>query len=107
MNIVPLSSLPPITPLFDINKVDGQNVQSQQATSGVPVFGSILKDAIANLEQTQAVSQQDSYDLALGKTDDLHTVQINAMKASAAVELAAGITSRALGAYKEIMQTQL
>ena len=105
MTIVPLTGLQPLESIFD---KQGAGMPCAQNMGGaVPIFSDILKDAIANVEQTQAVSQQDAYDLAMGKTDDLHTVQINALKASAAVEMAAGITSRALGAYKEIMQTQL
>lgn len=103
MYIVPLSHLPSITPLEQTQKT----TPAAAAGSSVPVFGDILKDAMQNMQETQAASKQDSYNLALGNTDDLHTIQINSMKASAAVELTAGLTSRAINAYKEILQTQL
>lgn len=86
---------------------DVQKPAVAPSSSTVPVFGDVLKDAMQTMQETQEVSKQDSYDLALGKTDDLHTVQINSMKASTAVELTAGLTSRALNAYKEILQTQI
>lgn len=102
MFIVPLEGLP------SMKSIDGAGkALATSDTNGVPVFGDILKSAISNVRETQEIAQQDSYDLAVGKTDDLHTIQINSLKASSAVELAAGITSRALTAYKEILQTQL
>ena len=68
MTIVPLTGLQPLESIFD---KQGAGMPSAQNMGGtVPIFSDILKDAIANVEQTQAVSQQDAYDLAMGKTDD-------------------------------------
>lgn len=99
--IVPISSL---TPLASIDKSGA--AQQQGKASGLP-FADVLSGAMQNLQQTQEVSQQDSYDLALGNVDDLHTMQINSIKASAAVELTAGVTSRVLTAYNQIISMQI
>ncbi|MDD3430070.1 MAG: flagellar hook-basal body complex protein FliE [Oscillospiraceae bacterium] len=100
MYIVPLSQLSSISPI-------NQTQTDTQVNAQPSGFSDILKEAMKNVEETQKVSAQDAYALALGETDDLHTVQINSMKATAAVELTAGVTSRVLSAYKEIMSLQI
>lgn len=100
MFIVPISELQPIISGTQNGKPSGQS------DLGAP-FDRILKNAIQNLDDLQKISDKDAADLALGSTDDLHTVQINTMKATAAIELTAGITSKVLSAYQQIINMQL
>lgn len=101
MFIVPISELQPIASISERGAVN----------NSVPAMGksfdSILKSAVKNLEEVQAVSDKDAIDLALGNSDDLHTIQINTMKATAAIELTTSVTSKVLSAYKEITNMQL
>lgn len=101
MVIVPITPLNSILSLSEVQK-EGQS----GAAVGLP-FADVLKNAIQTMEETQAISQQDSIDVALGRTDDLHTVQINSAKAEAAVSLATGLTSKALSVYNEIIRMQI
>lgn len=64
-------------------------------------------NAVENLKETQIQSQQDNYDLAMGNTDNLAAIMINSAKADAAVTMTVQLTSRAVNAYKEIMQMQI
>lgn len=100
MFIVPISELQPIIPSTEGTPAAGQ---SNTGTS----FGCVLKNAIQNLDDIQNASDKDAVDLALSRSDDLHSIQINTMKATAAVELTAGITSKVLSAYQEIINMQV
>jgi len=100
--IIPMAQLPSISSV-------GQNAQPQQAANNnlnIP-FADIFKETLANYQEAQQVSSEDAYNLAMGLTDDLHTVMINAEKATAALELTVQLTSKAVNAYKEIMQMQV
>lgn len=102
MFIIPISQMPSISPLQETH----QEVQGVQQGSSLP-FADIFQQAIETMQETQAVSEQDAYNLAMGKTDDLHTVMINSEKAATALELTVQLTSRALSAYNEIMRMQV
>lgn len=95
----------PITPM-KFGTFQGEeetSVQNAQSSS----FSDILKNAVKTLEETQAQSQQDNYNLAMGNTDNLAALMINSAKAEAAVTMTVQLTSRAVSAYKEIMQMQI
>lgn len=77
-----------------------------QTGNGIP-FADVLGDAINNARETQAVSNNDAYELAMGTSDNLAAVMINSAKAATAVEMAVQLTNRAVSAYKEIMQMQV
>lgn len=98
MFIVPISQMPPIG--------TSQKVTETPDGSGVP-FANILSDAIQNARETQAVSQQSGYDLAMGNMDDLHTMMINSSKAATAMEFTVELTGRAVNAYNEILRMQV
>lgn len=100
MFIIPISELQPITSATESGKLTGE------IGSGAS-FERVLKNAVQNLDNLQGAADKDAIDLALGRTDDLHSVQINAMKATAAIELTASITSKVLSAYEQIINMQL
>lgn len=101
MFIVPISELQPITPIAERTGL-GKAVSADS-----PSFDNVLKKAFDNLEEAQTVSEKNSIDLALGKSDDLHSIEIASMKATAAIELTTGVTSKVISAYKEIINMQL
>jgi len=102
MFIVPISQMPSIEP---IQKSAAQVTQPENG-AGMP-FKQIFEEAINNLRETQAQSNEDAYRLAMGQADDLHTVVINSEKAATALELTVQLTSRAVSAYNEIMRMQI
>ena len=99
MFIIPISQMPPIG--FSDSKVT-----NTPDSTGIP-FANILSDAIQNAKETQAISQQDAYNLAMGEMDDLHTMMINSSKATAAMEFTVELTGRAVSAYNEILRMQV
>lgn len=104
MYLVPLSALPSIQPLETANREDNPVPQQQEKQSS---FAGIMKEAIETLRQSQEVTAADSYNLAMGDVASLHDMMINSVMEATAVETAVQITSRAVSAYKEIMQMQI
>lgn len=70
-------------------------------------FGSMLGDAIGNLEQTQAVAAEQSQALATGETQDITSVVTAVQEASLSMQLAAQVRDKATEAYSEIFHTQV
>ena len=93
----------PITPLNITSEINPKPSITHTNTTG---FQDIFQDIITQAKETQAISDQDSLNLALGQTDDLHNVMINAEKAAIALELTVQVTSKAINAYNEIMRMQ-
>jgi len=105
MYLVPLSALPSIQPLETAGQENSGTAPQQEA--GKQSFASIMREAIDTLRQTQEAAAADSYDLAMGDVASLHTMMINSAMEATAVETAVQLTSRAVSAYKEIMQMQI
>lgn len=95
----------PIQPIetFEKMRAEQKNVSS---TAGIP-FASMLQESMDELRRNQAQADQDSIDLALGQGGDLHTMMINSAALDTAVKTTVQLTTRAVSAYKEIMQMQV
>ena len=102
MFIVPISQMPSIGSISTPNGATQQNIEGSGSS-----FGKIFEQAIQHVRETQEVSDQYAYDLAMGNTDDLHNISIASAKASAAMELTVQLTSRAVNAYNEIIRMQI
>jgi len=50
---------------------------------------------------------QDTYNLATGKTDDMHTIMINAAKADMALQTMVQLRNKIVEAYTEVMRINL
>lgn len=92
-----------------ISKTNGFFEGEEQKTNdpAYKQFGEIFKSAFETLEETQAQTQKDSYEMAMGNFDNLHQIMINSEKAATALELTTQVTSRAVSAYNEIMHMQI
>ncbi len=93
----------PITPLSINTEIKPSKSVNDTGAGG---FQDIFQDIITQAKETQAVANQDSLNLAMGQTDDLHNIMINAEKAAIALELTVQVTSKAISAYNEIMRMQ-
>lgn len=106
----------PLTPMAtQLDNISGtaKSIQTEDTTtpdslkSEVKSFAEYLKDSINNVKALEEASDKSAYDLALGKTDNLEQVMLLSAKASTAVEATVQITTRAVNAYKEIVQMQI
>ena len=102
MFIVPISSLPSIQ-----ERGQKDNQTTAEGNLGKPSFSNIMEEAMDALQKSQEAAAQDAYDLAMGDVSNLHSLMINSAMEATAVETAVQLTSRAVSAYKEIMQMQI
>jgi flagellar hook-basal body complex protein FliE len=70
-------------------------------------FGSMLTNAVGDLEKTQEAAAAQSTALATGQTQDLSSVITAVQEASLSMELASQVRSKAVEAYTEIFHTQI
>lgn len=106
MFIVPLSSISPLSAGNEITSAKG-GVADTQEGGVVESFGAALKNALQEVRELEEASNQASYDLAMGLTDDVERVMIAASKASTAIEMTVQLTTRAVNAYKDIISMQI
>lgn len=102
MYIVPLAGLEPLASI----QQQAQTVR-QPGAGGLVPFADLLDEARQNLAQSQAQVQADVHDLLTGQSSDLHQLTIDAAIQQSAVEMTVQLTSRAVSAYKEILQMQI
>lgn len=103
--ITPLSQLPSVSEIngkFDTNKA-GSNVSNDSQMS----FADTLRQKIQNVKDLEQTSLDSAYAVSMGKTEDVEGALIDSTRASVAIETAVQITTRAVNAYKEIMQMQI
>lgn len=90
--------LPPLTPLTS------SPVRAEGSTTPQVDFGTVLKNAMGDVNKTLIESEQMDSLLAQGKLSNVHDAVIAAEKASMAMELTVQVRNRILEAYQEIMR---
>jgi flagellar hook-basal body complex protein FliE len=92
-----------------INSLSSSSDKSTNASgesSGLG-FKEIFQDVVKNVEETEAVTKMDAYNLSIGNVDDLHTTIINAAKADVALQTMVQLRNKFLEAHSEIMRVSL
>lgn len=105
MFIVPIS---PMGKIENIKPIGGENTNGNVGAevNGMG-FKDILNQVVGNVESTEATVNQDAYNLATGKTDDMHTIMINAAKADMALQTMVQLRNKMVEAYTEVMRINL
>lgn len=70
-------------------------------------FGSMLTNAIGDLENTQNAAAVQSQELATGQTQDISSVITAVQEAQLSMEFASQVRNKAVEAYTEIFHTQI
>lgn len=96
-----------ITPITRLSEIKEQIKALETANEPSTSFADMYMGLIDNYKEAKAVSDADAVNLAIGNVDDLHTVTINAEKASFALNLTTTVTSKVLNAYNEIMKMNI
>lgn len=107
MFIVPLSGLSSAEAVSGISGVSQKNLPQNGADEAAGAFMDIFNDALEEVRATGEIAKQDSFNLAAGNIEDVAQVMLNSLQAATALETATQLTSRAVSAYKEIMQMQI
>lgn len=106
MFIVPMSS---IISGAGIGSVAGNaaNATAAAETGIAGDFKNILQDTINNVEETEAATKVDAYNLSIGNMDDMHTMMINTAKADVALQTMVQLRNKVLESYQTVMNTGL
>ncbi len=94
--IIPISGASPITPF--------QSAFTPQKTAAASPFRDMFTGAVSNLEELNAIKDQDAIALSLGNIDDIGAMQVNSQKADAALQLLIQMRNKVLESYQEIMR---
>ncbi|MGN0614408.1 MAG: flagellar hook-basal body complex protein FliE [Porcipelethomonas sp.] len=103
MFIVPITEMSAVSADF-IKPVESAAAENDNDTV---TFGDILKSKIQNVKDLEAQSLQSAYDIATGASSDIESAMLDSAKASAAIEMTVQLTTRAVNAYKEILNMQV
>ncbi len=99
----------PITPMATQPVTAG--VQSNNAVEnikeGTKSFAEYVMDSVKQVKELEAASDQSAYDISVGNRNDIENVLIESAKASTAVEATVQIVTRAVNAYKSIVEMQI
>ena len=83
------------------------NTAAATETGAAGDFQNILNDVINNVEETEAVTKVDAYNLSIGNMDDMHTMMINTAKADVALQTIVQLRNKVLESYQTVMNTGL
>lgn len=81
--------------------------KSTGSTDPAGGFGSMLTNAIGDLEKTQNAAATQAQELATGQTNDISSVVTAVQEAQLSMQLASQVRNKAVEAYTEIFHTQI
>ena len=92
------------------NLISQVATSSTRATSGAASsgsFGSVVRDAVESLDQSQKASAQEIAKAVTGESPDLHRTIIALQTADLGFQFALQVRNKVIGAYEEIMRMQV
>lgn len=99
--ITPLTSMPTLEQI-------GTGLKSHaEKDTGAMSFADTLRSKIQEVKDLEQASLDSAYAVSMGQTEDIEGAMIDAAKASVAIETTVQLTTRAVNAYKEIIQMQI
>ena len=104
---MPITTITPLEPLKAMEPLAERGTRLIKTDKSGQSFEQRLESAINNVRELEEASNKASYDLAVGKTDDLNSVMLAATKAQIAIQMTTQITTRAVNTYREIMQMNI
>jgi flagellar hook-basal body complex protein FliE len=97
-------NLPGLTPL------SGTASSAAPATTGTAdgaSFGDLLQQALKEVNDTQASSEQEARNLMSGNATDMHTAILAVQKADVSFQMMMAVRSKLVDAYRAVMQMQM
>jgi flagellar hook-basal body complex protein FliE len=103
-------------PLLNLNQLPGLTPLSgtgNPASSGTPTpsdgssFGDLLQQALKEVNDTQASSEQEARNLMSGNATDMHTAILAVQKADVSFQMMMAVRSKLVDAYRAVMQMQM
>lgn len=91
------------SPLMAGGKLAG-NIGKIVATGNGTPFASIFQDAVANVENLDAIKSNDSYNLSIGNIDNIAEMMVNSERAQVSFQFMMQMRNKLLDSYSEIMR---
>lgn len=102
MYIIPINGNSAITPFQS-----ALPTAAAAPTGDKAAFQGMFQDAVTNLEELNAIKNQDTIALTLGNLDDIGAMQVNSEKAEVALQMLVQMRNKMLEGYQEIMRTNI
>lgn len=106
-SIAQMKTIEPITPIRPWNSLQEINETGKEQNQELSMFGSIFKDAVSQVYETQADVEEKVYLLSTGQIDDAHTLPIAEAKAALSVNVLIGLRNKAVEAFNEFMKMNI
>lgn len=102
MYIVPLSGLESLPSIQGA----GSAAEPKKSSAALP-FQDALREAMQEFSEAQKSAELDAYALVTGDGVELHDMAIRSAMQQASLEMTVQLASRAVSAYKEVLQMQI
>lgn len=83
------------------------NPTGQTDAAEGPTFMEVLEGAINDVQKVKSESEQITFDYAMGKPIDVHTMMIATAKADIAMQLTSSVVSKTATSVNQLLQTQI
>lgn len=92
------------SPLTAGGKIAG-NIGGESGKNGTATpFGQMFSDAISNVQNLEAIKNQDAYNLSIGDVDNLAELMVNAERSQTAFQMFVEMRNKVLDSYSEVMR---
>jgi flagellar hook-basal body complex protein FliE len=78
-----------------------------QTSTDAPKFSDILQQALKEVNDAQATSDQEARNLISGNSTDMHTAILAVQKADVSFQMMMAVRSKLVSAYQEVMRMQM
>ena len=85
----------------------GLKIPAESANASGDEFGSLIKNAVESIENTQKSAEQEISKAVTGESPDLHKTIIQLQTADLKFQLGLQVRNKLIGAYEEIMRMQM
>ena len=107
----PLLNIPSLTPLSPASGTDRSSLGSGAAggagAEGGVAFGDLLKQALHEVNQASAQSEDEARNLMTGEGADMHSAMLAVQKADLSFQMMMAVRSKLIDAYREVMRMQM
>ena len=104
-----LSQLGNLSAQSSINGVQPIGIDKTSSTERVtaPGFAQMFEDFVKGVDQKKKISKQETQDLILGRSDNIHEAVVKSQEAGVAFNLMIEVRNKLVDSYKELMRMQV
>ena|ERR1700716_1161023 len=96
-----------LNPSTLLSQISSETTSAASAGGSSSSFGSVVRDAVESLDQSQKASAQEMARAVTGESPDLHRTIIALQTADLGFQFALQVRNKVINAYEEIMRMQV